>query len=126
MTKYEVLKTFVDSASGERKVPGDKVYGTVEADEHRAADLARNGLIKLTKAQAKAAPADTGKSEEELAAEQQRQADEARLAAYKKAGGWYHFGEGEDVVKVQGFDAALKHLDSLGAADATGNSASGQ
>lgn len=47
MTKYEVLKTFVDSVSGERKVPGDKVYGTVEADEHRAADLARNGLIKL-------------------------------------------------------------------------------
>ena len=125
MAKYEVLKTFVDSVSGERKVPGDKVYGTVEADDLRAKDLARNGLIKLTPARAADPVDNSGKMANQLA-EEQHQADEARLAPYKKAGGWYHFGEGDDLVKVQGFGAALEHLNGLGAADATGNSTSGK
>ncbi|EYB67409.1 hypothetical protein DEIPH_ctg041orf0004 [Deinococcus phoenicis] len=43
----------MDSVSGERKVPGDKVYGTVEADDQRAKELARNGLIELKPAEPK-------------------------------------------------------------------------
>ena len=55
-------------------------------------------------------------------------AEEDRLLdAHKKGGGWYHFGEGDALVKVQGREDALAELAKLQeAADAAGQPAGGE
>jgi len=55
-------------------------------------------------------------------------AEEDRLLeVHKKGGGWYHFGEGDTLVKVQGRDEALAELAKREAANAEpGQPADGQ
>ena len=55
-------------------------------------------------------------------------AEEDRLLdAHKKGGGWYHFGEGDALVKVQGRDDALAELAKRQeAANAAGQPAGGE
>ena len=56
----------------------------------------------------------------------QRASEDASLEPYKKAGGWYHFGESDALVKVQGRDAALAELSRREAASDAGDSPAGQ
>lgn len=125
------------------KAPGDQVTVTGEDEQH----LLALGLLETeeeyearqaAKAEAEAAQTDTinmtvdwASLSQVISPERMAElvmAEEDRLLEpHKKGGGWYHFGEGPDLVKLQGREDALAELAKRQeAANAAGQSAGGE
>lgn len=142
MGKYRLKYASVGGAATGKK-PGDVI--TVTGDEE--AELLALGLLETedeyqerqaAKAEAEAAQTDSVTVNvnwgdlspvvsPERIAELVTVEEDRLLDAHKKGGGWYHFGEGDALVKVQGREDALAELAKLQeAADAAGQPASGQ
>lgn len=101
----------------------------ITVDEDRAAELIRRGLAALPGEEALPVQ---GSGEEvlrlvstedqaKLEAAQLKAAQDARLVTYARGGGWYHFVDGDDVMKVQGREDAIAELDRREAASAAGD-----
>lgn len=105
--KHRVLYTSVGLLSGHQV--GDVVD---VADESDAAHLLGLGLIE---------PVDEEDGDGQTGAEALKADQDRKLEPFNKGGGWYHFVEGETLVKVQGRDKALVELEkrNSAAADST-------
>lgn len=105
--KYIVLYGSVGGVMTGKK-PGEAVN---IPDKEEAAHLLGLGLIEseedyeIRQKQKAEASEDAGTEEERL-----RAAQDQVLEAYKRGGGWFHFGAGDDLVKVQGREDALAEL----------------
>lgn len=130
---YTARRTFLRATGWVRR--GD----TLELTEQDAADLGPN-LVTPAEDATPPVPAGSGQTftttddklpppsdapkdppSHEDVERDRKAAEDARLAPYAKKGGWYHFGTGETVVKVQGREAALAELEAQRAADTGGN-----
>lgn len=105
--KYRVLYGSVGGVMTGKK-PGQAVN---IPDKEEAAHLLGLGLIESeedyeARQEAKAEAGEDAATEEKRL----RAAQDQVLEPYKRGGGWFHFGEGDDLVRVQGREDALAEL----------------